>query len=148
MQTVVFLHTPGPAGILQTPAGPTEIVTQAGSLWISLLNSEIAKVSPATGRLEQQIFVGKTDGILLAGTGRKLWALLQTGSSSPDIYLPDPAQPGRVGLIDPRTGTFQGRNLTIGDSSGYDSFVATPVNAWVGDFENSTVIAIGETRTR
>lgn len=148
MRTVVFLQPPGPAGILQTPNGPDEIVTQAGSLWISLDNAEIARVSPATGRLEQQIFVGKTEGIILAGTGHELWALLQTGSSSPDVYLPDPAQPGRVGRIDPRTGTFEGQDLTIGDSSGYDSFVATPASAWVGDFENSTVIAIGETRTR
>jgi hypothetical protein len=148
MRTVVFLQTPGPAGILQTPAGPDEIVTQAGSLWISLFNAEIARVSPATGRLEQQIFVRKTEGMILVGTGHELWALLQTGSSSPDVYLPDPAQPGRVGRIDTRTGSFEGQDLTIGDSGGYESFVATQANAWVGDSDNSAVIAIGETRPR
>jgi hypothetical protein len=39
----------------------------------------------------------------------ELWVLLQTGSSSSNLYLPYPSQPGRVGRIDLRTGRFAGR---------------------------------------
>ncbi len=61
---------------------------------------------------------------------------------------PTRMQPGRVGLIHPRTGKFDGRALNIGDSGDADSFVAAPAQAWIGDFDHSTVTAIGLTLRR
>jgi len=102
---------------------------------------------PGTGQLEQQLSVTKTEGTILQASASQIWVLLQTGSSSPNIYLPDRSQPGRVGRIDPRTGAFTGKDLKIGSSGGYDSFAAGPTMAWVGDFASSTVTAIGHAAT-
>jgi hypothetical protein len=53
-----------------------------------------------------------------------------------------------VALIDPRTGKFDGTALNIGASGDADSFVAAPARAWIGDFDHSTVTAIGLTLRR
>jgi hypothetical protein len=146
MRASVLLQTPSaPGQPLYSAGGPDGITTAAGSVWISFLNAtEIARANPATGALEQQLFVTKTEGTILQASTGEVWALLRTGSSSPNVYLPDRSQPGRVRRIDPQTGAFMGNNLTIGNSGGYDSFAASPAMAWVGDFSNSTVTAIGK----
>jgi hypothetical protein len=113
-------------------------------VWLSFANAtEIARVNPATGALEQQLFVAKTIGTLVQASAGQVWVLLQTGSSSPTIYLPDRSQPGRVGRINPQANAFAGTDLPIGDSGGYGSLATSPAMAWVGDLLNSTVTAIG-----
>ncbi len=77
-----------------------------------------------------------------------MWVLFQSASSSASVYLPTRKQPGRVALINPRTGKFDGRALNIGETGDDDSFVAAPTRAWIGDFDHSTVTAIGLTPRR
>ncbi len=114
-------------------------------MWLSFANAtEIARVNPATGALEHQLFVTKTEGTLLQANTGQVWVLFQTGSSSPNLYLPDRSQPGRVARINPQANAFAGTNLKIGDSGGYDSLATSPAMAWVGDLYNSTVTAIGK----
>lgn len=75
----------------------------------------------------------------VASDGAHLWLLLNTGSTSNTIYLPDPSIPTRVVEVDTRTGAFVGAgvalphdvpaNLTAADGfvwvSFYDDGVAT-----------------------
>ncbi len=145
MRATVLLQTPSAPGLpLYSSGGPAGVTTAGGSVWAGFGNAtEIARVNPATGGLEQQLFVTHTNGTILLPAASQIWVLFQTGSSSPNVYLPDRSQPGRVGRIDPRTGAFTGKDLKIGYSGGYDSFAASPTMAWVGDFSNSTVTAIG-----
>jgi hypothetical protein len=147
MRASILLQTASaPGQPLYSSGGPDGVTIAADSVWLSFVNAtEIARVSPATGALEQQLFVTKTEGTLLQGNPRGVWVLFQTGSSSPNIYQPDQSQPGRVGRIDPQANAFAGPDLKIGDSAGYDSFAASPTTAWVGNLYNSTVTAIGET---
>jgi hypothetical protein len=120
---------------------PGQVAIAQGSVWITF-GTEIGRFDPATGRLESTLTVAKADGVVLQPGGTSVWALMQTGSSDPDIYLPDPRQPGRIGRIDPRTGAFAGSMVDIGSSGGYDSLAASPTMAWVGDRYNSIVIAV------
>jgi len=145
MRATVLLQTPSAPGLpLYSSGGPAGVTTAGGSVWAGFGNAtEIARVNPATGRLEQQLFVTHTEGTFLQAATSQIWVLFQTGSSSPNVYLPDRSQPGRVGRIDPRTGAFTGKDLKLGSSGGYDSFAASPAMAWVGDFSNSTVTAVG-----
>jgi hypothetical protein len=145
MRASVLLQTASaPGQPLYSVGGPDGVTTAAGSVWLGFLNAtEIARVNPATGALEQQLFVTKTIGTLLQGTPGEVWVLFQTGSSSPNIYLPDRSQPGRVGRISPQANAFVGADFKIGDSGGYDSLAISPAMAWVGDLLNSTVTAIG-----
>src|SRR5262245_5606219 len=145
MRATVLLQTPSAPGLpLYSSGGPAAVTTAGGSVWAGFGNAtEIARVNPATGALEQQLFVTHTEGTILQATTGQIWVLFQTGSSSGYLYLPDRSQPGRVGRIDPRTGAFTGRDLKLGHSGGYDSFAASPAMAWVGDLSNSTVTAIG-----
>jgi streptogramin lyase len=146
MRATVLLATPSAPGLpLYSAGGPAGVTTAAGSVWVGFGNAtEIARVNPATGALEQQLFITHTNGTILQATTSQIWVLFQTGSSSGYLYLPDPSQPGRVGRIDPQTGAFTGQDLKIGSSGGYDSFAASPATAWVGDLYNSTVTAIGK----
>ena len=59
--------------------------------------------------------------------------LYQTGSSSGVVYDPSSSKPGGIGRIDPRSDTFIGKVLRIGDSGGYGSLVVNGKLAWVGD---------------
>ena len=149
MRASVLLQTPAaPGQPLYSSGGPTGVTTAAGSVWLSFLNaSEIARVDPANGALKQQLLVTKTEGTIMRASASQIWVLFRTGSSSGYIYLPDRSQPGRVGRIDPRTGAFTGKDLELGYSGGYDAFAASPTMAWVGDFTNSTVTAIGKAGT-
>jgi len=146
MRATVLMATPSAPGLpLYSSGGPAGVTTAAGSVWAGFGNAtEIARVNPATGRLEQQLFVTHTNGTILQATTSLIWVLFQTGSSSGYLYLPDRSQPGRVGRIDPRTGAFTGNEVKIGSSGGYNSFAASPTMAWVGDFMNSTVTGIGK----
>lgn len=147
LRASVLLQTPSaPGQPLYGAGGPDGVTTAAGSVWLSFVNAtEIARVNPATGGLEQQLLVTKTEGTILQASTGQVWALFRTGSSSPNVYLPDRSQPGRVGRIDPLTSAFVGKDVKIGYSAGYDTFAASPAMAWVGDFYNSTVTAIGKT---
>jgi hypothetical protein len=149
MRATVLLATPSAPGLpLYSSGGPAGVTTAAGSVWVGFGNAtEIARVNPATGALEQQLFITHTNGTILQATTSQIWVLFQTGSSSGSLYLPDPSQPGRVGRIDPQTGAFTGQDLKIGSSGGYDSFAASPAMAWVGDLSKSTVTAIGNAAT-
>jgi len=149
MRATVLLQTPAaPGQPLYSSGGPTGVTTAAGAVWLSFLNAtEIARVDPATGALEQQLLVTKTEGTIMQASASQIWVLFQTGSSSGYLYLPDRSQPGRVGRIDPRTGAFTGRDVELGSSGGYDAFAASAAMAWVGDFTNSTVTAIGKSGT-
>ncbi len=143
MRSSIVLQTPSsPTLPLYNSGGPAGITTEAGALWVSFSNgTEIARVNPRTGSLEDIFAVTRASGTILEGVGGLVWVLFRTGSSSSVVYDPDSSMPGGVGRIDPRTDTFIGAVLRIGDSGGYDSLVASGTRAWVGD--NSKVIALG-----
>lgn len=128
IRATVLLQTPSAPGLpLYSSGGPAEVTTAGGSVWVGFGNAtEVARVNPGTGQLEQQLSVTKTEGTILQASASQIWVLLQTCSSSPNNYVPDRSQPGRVGRIDPRTGAFTGKDLKIGSSGGYDSFAAGP----------------------
>lgn len=130
-----------PAQPLSSLTQPVMVTAWHGWVWAAF-DGGVARFDPATGMLEHTVTISKAEGVLLQASGSALWVLMQTGSSSADSYLPDPRQPGRVARIDPRTGAFDGAPIAIGASAGYDSFAASATMAWVGDRDNSTVIAV------
>jgi hypothetical protein len=142
MRALAFWPRPSAAGQQTSSLGqPGQVTTSGGSVWI-VFGTEIGRFDPATGRLERTLAVHHAEGVDLQPAGSVLWMLMRTGSTSPDIYLPDPRQPGRVGRIDPRTTGFAGPPAAIGFSAGYDSLAASETLAWVADFANSTITAV------
>jgi hypothetical protein len=139
MRAKLFWPPPSAPGWFSQPGS---ITISGDSVWI-ISGYQIGRFDPATGVLEHTASITKTEGVALQAAGASLWMLMQTGSSSPDVYNPDPRQPGRVGRINPDTGAFEGAPVTIGSSGAYDSFAASGTMAWVGDRQSSTVIAIG-----
>jgi hypothetical protein len=142
MQTSQFWpRQSSPAQPLSSLTQPEMVIAWHGWVWAAF-DGGVARFDPATGKLEHALPITKTEGVLLQAGGSALWVLMQTGSSSLDSYLPDPRQPGRVALIDRQTGAFAGAPIAIGSSAGYDSFAANATMAWVGDRDDSTVIAV------
>jgi hypothetical protein len=122
--------------------GPDAIAASGGSLWLEFSTAtRIAKVSTRTASIERMVPISHTEGTILESGGSALWVLLQTGSSSPNVYLPTPSQPGRVALLNTRTARL-GPALPLGAGQ-YDSFAASGRRAFIGDF-GGWVIAVEE----
>jgi len=77
----------------------------------------------------------------LASEGRNLWVLSLTGSTSEEIYLPDPDDPATVTLINGETGEVLSRSLPLPDTSPA-SISAFDGHAWVGFHDSGQVIRV------
>jgi hypothetical protein len=76
----------------------------------------------------------------LASDGRRLWVLSATGSTSSEIFEPDPAQPAGVTLLDGRTGEMLADPLDL-PAATPATIAAFRGHAWVG-FHEGRVLRI------
>lgn len=122
--------------------GPDAIAASGGSLWLEFsTGTRIAKVSTRTDSIERMVSISQTEGAILDSSRSALWVLLQTGSSSPNVNLPTPSQPGRVALLNTRRARLSG-SLPLGVGQ-YDSFAVNGRQAFIGDV-SGWVIAVEE----
>jgi hypothetical protein len=78
---------------------------------------------------------------LLASDARRLWVLTVTGSRSSTLYLPDPAQPASVVLIDGATGEVLAQPIPLADTTPA-SLSAFGGHAWVGFHDTGRILRI------
>jgi hypothetical protein len=78
---------------------------------------------------------------LLASDGSRLWVLSLTGSRSSTLYLPDPAQPASVVLIDGHTGQVLAPPVPLPDTTPA-TLSAFDGHAWVGFHDTGRIVRI------
>jgi hypothetical protein len=95
-------------------------------------------IDPSTGAVEVMPFP-RAAAVASAADG--LWLLLATGSTSPDVYLPDPGQPAALLRIDPDTGDQLGEPIEL-DRFTPAKFTATPEGAWVSFYDGGVLARV------
>ena len=81
------------------------------------------------------------DAVAIAGSGTNLFVLTATGSSAPNIYIPDPDHPATVVAIDAGSGRRVGSPVPLSDVTPA-TISAWNQHAWVGFHDSGTVIRI------
>ena len=81
------------------------------------------------------------DAVAIAGSGTHLFVLTATGSSDPDIYIPDPDHPATVVAIDAEAGRRVGSPVPLPDVTPA-TISAWNQHAWIGFHDEGTVIRI------
>jgi hypothetical protein len=81
------------------------------------------------------------DAVAIAGSGTHLFVLTATGSSDPDIYIPDPDHPATVVAIDAESGRRVGSAVPLPDVTPA-TISAWNQHAWIGFHDEGTVIRI------
>ncbi|MGZ5319412.1 MAG: hypothetical protein ACXWFT_13415, partial [Actinomycetota bacterium] len=81
------------------------------------------------------------DAVAIAGSGTHLFVLTATGSSDPDIYIPDPDHPATVVAIDAEAGRRVGSPVPLPDVTPA-TISAWNQHAWIGFHDEGKVIRI------
>jgi heat shock protein HslJ len=130
---------PSSAEITPVPGVARGAVAAVGShVWIA---SEAAVTCVNAIELTSCGDVEVTRPGLLASEGMHLWVLSLTGSRSSTLYLPDPAQPASVTLIDGATGETLAGPFTLEDTTPA-TISAFDGQAWVGFHDTGNIVRI------
>jgi hypothetical protein len=110
------------------------IAAAGGSIW-AIGNETLYRISPDGTLLDTMPYPRAG---LLAADGDRLWLLLATGSTSEEVYLPDPAVPARVVELDPGTGRAFDEGVPLGHATPA-SMAADEGVVWVSFYDDGVL---------